>query len=258
MLSILFNRFYRWKWIRVNPMDDIEEPDFESKEVVVPEFEELEEIKNKIMKVKIRDRLQFLYALFGGLRAEEVAGQHLDRDIDRERMIVRVITVIVQDENGNFIEDKPKSKNSVREIPMPEEFFDVLDEYLVYRENFIKYLKIKNPNYKEIPNLFLNQYGGFYRPSRISRTWGEFRIREDINLNITFHGLRHYYLTNQMNYNPNLTERDVQDLAGHSDLRTTRGYVHASKKKIERNATSIFNYSSRTRCKYHNWQSRII
>ena len=245
MLSILFNRFCRWNWLKINPMDDVEEPDFTVKEVVVPEFEELDDIKNKIMKAKIRDRLQYLYALFGGLRAEEVAGQHLDRDIDRERMLVRVITVIVRDENGNWIEDKPKSESSVRKIPMPEEFFDVLDEYLVYRENFIKYLKIKNPNYKEIPNLFLIQYGGFYRPPRISRTWGEFRIREGINLDITFHGIRHYYLTNQMNYNPKLTERDVQDLAGHADLRTTRGYVHASKKKIEKYATSIFNSFSK-------------
>ena len=87
--------------------------------------------------------------------------------------------------------------------------------------------------------IFLNKDGHFYRPYRISRLWSKFAKNNDINL--TFHGLRHYYITNQMNFNKDLTDRDVQDLAGHSDIRTTQRYNHASKKRINKNAVNIFN-----------------
>lgn len=245
MLSIIFGKLYKWEFISSNPMNDVDEPDFEKKDIEVPEFEELPDIEAKIMKADIRERLQFLYGLYTGMREEEVAGQHLERDMDYERKVVKVNTVIVQDEYGKWLEGPPKSKSGVREIPVPDEFIEVYKEYLIYRQNYVNYLKIKNPSYKEIPNLFLNKDGDFYRPTRISRTWGNFRKREDINIDLNFHGLRHYYLTNQMNYNDDLTDRDVQELAGHSDIRTTRGYVHPSKKKINKNATNIFKKFNR-------------
>ncbi len=238
MLSIIFGKLFKWGFISSNPMSDIDEPEFDSKPIEVPDFEELPEIETKIMKAAIRERLQFLYGLYTGMREEEVAGQHIDRDFDRERKIVCVNTVIVQDENGNWLEGPPKSKSGVREIPVPDIFIEVYDEYMIYRQNYINYLKIKNPEYKEIPNLFLNKDGDFYRPTRICRTWSNFRKKENINL--TFHGLRHYYLTNQMNYNDDLKDRDVQELAGHADIKTTRKYVHPSKRKINNNATNIF------------------
>lgn len=245
LLSILFGRFKKFGWIKINPMEQLEEPQFDTKPIEVPEFEELGEIEAKIMTAPIRERLQFLYGLYTGMREEEVAGQHIERDIDYDRMEVYVNTVIVKDENGKWQETGPKSKDSVRSIPVPENFFKVYNEYLIYRQNYINYLKIKNPDYQEIPNLFLNKDGDFYRPVRISRTWGNFRRKENIDININFHGLRHYYLTNQMNYNDGLTERDVQQLAGHADLRTTRRYVHPSKKKINKNATDIFKKFSK-------------
>ncbi len=48
-----------------------------------------------------------------------------------------------------------------------------------------------------------------------------------------------------MNYNPNLSPRDVQELAGHSNINTTYKYVHFSENRIQNNATSIFNRFSK-------------
>lgn len=245
LLSILFGRFYKLGWISSNPMAELEEPEFDSKPIEVPEFEELEEIEAKIMTAPIRERLQFLYGLYTGMREEEVAGQHIERDINFDRMEVYVNTVIVKDENGKWMESHPKSRDSVRAIPVPERFFKVYNEYLVYRQNYVNYLKIKNPDYEEIPNLFLNKDGDFYRPVRISRTWGNFRKKDEISIDINFHGLRHYYLTNQMNYNDNLSPRDVQELAGHSNINTTFKYVHSSEIRIKNNATNIFKKFSK-------------
>lgn len=243
MLNTLFNKAYKWNFISVNPMNDIEAPEVEIKKIEVPEFEEIKNIEAKIMKAPIRERCQFLLGFYTGKREEEVAGQHMYRDINIDCSETYVNTVIVQDEYGNYIEDDPKSKKSIRTIPLPPEFKAVYEEYLEYRKNFVNYLKAKNPNYVEIPNLFLNKDGEFYRPYRISRTWSKFAKENDIPLN--FHGLRHYYITNQANYNDDLTDRDLQEIAGHADIRTTQLYIHSSKKKIKENATNIFKAFSR-------------
>jgi len=223
-------------------MKGIDEPDFEVKPIEVPDYEDMDDIESKIFsESNIRDKFQHLIGLYTGMREEEVAGIHIDRDINTDVLTFSVNTVIAQDEFGNYIETEPKSKKSIREIPFPAKLLPVLEEYMVYRRNFIQYLKIKNPDYVEIPNLFLNKDGHFYRPSRIGRTWSNFAKRPEINLNISFHKLRHYYITNQMNFNDDLTDRDVQELAGHADIRTTQRYNHPSKKRINENATNIFN-----------------
>ena len=39
-----------------------------------------------------------------------------------------------------------------------------------------------------------------------------------------------------MNYNTQLSPRDVQEIAGHADIKTTYRYVHASQDRINNNA----------------------
>ena len=244
MLRILFNKATSWGFIESNPMKGVEEPTFEEKQIVVPEYEELDDIKAKIYCCPIRERCQFLLTLFTGIREEEVCGLHMD-DFNKEEQYVAINRAVVwDDEEKKFIEDRTKSQSSVRKIPLPAEFFDVLKEYYFYRKAFIDYLKSKsNGSYKEIPNVFLNKDGHFYRPHRINVTWRKFSKENELNL--TFHGLRHYYLTNQMNYNKNLSPRDVQELAGHSNINTTYKYVHSSERRIQNNATNIFNKFSK-------------
>lgn len=240
MLSILFGKMFDWHFISENPMTEIEEPDFEEKPFEVPEYEELETIQAKIMTVSnIRNKLQFLIGLFTGEREEEVAGIDIDRDLDLENCILEVNKVIVQDENGKYVEADPKSKKSVRSIPFPVFLKPTFEEYLIYRDSLINIFKSRNPNFVDNRKLFINKDGEYYRPHRISRVWSNFAKENDIF--ITFHGLRHYYITNQMNFNPNLTDRDVQALAGHADIRTTQKYNHPSKKRINKNAVNIFD-----------------
>ncbi len=242
ILSILFGKMYEWEFISSNPMKEIDEPDFEVKPIVVPDYEDIDDIESIIFsETNIRNKFQHLIAFYTGMREEEVAGLHVNRDINIDELFFSINTVIVQDENGNYVETEPKSSKSIREIPFPAKLIPVFEEYIIYRNNFIQYLKIKHPDYVELPNLFLNKDGHFYRPSRISRTWSDFAKRPEINLDFSFHKLRHYYITNQMNFNDDLTDRDVQELAGHADLRTTQRYNHPSKKRIKRNATNIFD-----------------
>lgn len=244
VLRMLFNRAFRWGFIEENPITEVEEPEFTEKEIIVPPYEELENIEAKIMKAPIKERVLFLLAFYTGMREEEVCGLHLD-SFNREEGTVHVQRVVVQDDlTREFIEDRPKSKRSVRTLPLPSKFFDILDEYLSFRKLQVDYLKKKtNGSYKELPNLFLNKDGHFYRSGTLAHQWAKFRKK--YNIDLTYHGLRHYFLTNQMNYNDDITARDVQELAGHANIKTTNRYIHPDREKIKKNATNIYNKFSR-------------
>ena len=245
MLRILFNKAYNWHFISSNPINEVEEPTFQAKEIIVPDYEELEKIEDTIYQCEnIRDKCQFLLAFYTGIREEEVCGIHLE-DFNEEVGYVSIKRAIVQHSiTKQFIEDKTKSQKSIRKVPLPQKFFNVLHEYYKYRKNFIEFIKYKtNGSYIEKQNVFLNKDGDFYRPYRISRKWDKYSKLKNIPL--TFHGLRHYYLTNQMNYNEKLTPRDVQAIAGHSNINTTFKYVHPSYSNIQNNATNLFNKFTR-------------
>jgi len=240
MLCILFAKAKEWGFIKTNPTKGIEEPEYDIKKIEVPEFEELSILEEKINKCEIRERCQFLLALFTGFREEEICGLHIE-DIDiKERTVTTQHAIVQNQDTREWIEDRLKSKSSYRTVPLPNRFFDVLNDYYKYRKVQIDYLKLKtHGHYKEIPNIFLNKDGHYYRPNRLSRTWSIFRNK--YNIDLKFHGLRHFYITNQMNYNPNLSASDVQALAGHANIKTTYGYVHPSKKKINNKAVEIFD-----------------
>jgi len=248
MLGTLVKKMYKWGFINYNPMEELEPPKIETKPIEVPEFEERFEIEALFMKQPIRECLQFLLGLWCGLREEEVAGLHIDRDIEIKSLTLHINSVVIQDEFGNWIESPtPKSKAGARDIPLPEKFVPLFVKYLKYRDGIIKIIKSNNPDYKEIPNLFLNQYGGLCRTRLIGKNYRKLVKKTDINIPTTFHKLRHYFITNQVNHNDNLTIREIQELVGHADMRTTQNYTHASKKKILQNATKIFeNFSKDT------------
>ena len=245
VLRMILNKAVKWGFIEYNPINSVEEPEFTEKEIEVPEYEERYEIETKILTAPIEDRCMFLLGFYTGMREEEVCGVHLE-DINYDNKVVYVRHAIVQNEKtGEYIEDKVKSKGSVRTIPLPDKFIEEYDKYLIYRKQKVNILKLRDNDYNEIPNVFLNKDGHYFRPHTLSENWRKFRRKDEIDIGLTFHGLRHYYLTNQMNYNDELSDRDVQELGGHADIKTTYKYVHPSRDKIKKNATNIFHQFSK-------------
>lgn len=244
MLRLIFNKAKVWGFIDENPITGVEEPEYQQKEIVVPDYEELPIIEDKINRADVKDKVKYLLALYTGMRREEVCGLHLE-DIDRNGKSVYIQRAIAQNDlTKEYEETKTKSTRSVRVLPLPSRFFKAFDEYLEWRKVFIQTLKVKtNGEYKEIPNLFLNKDGDFSRPENLSKRWK--RFAKKVGINLTFHGLRHYFITNQLNYNDKVSERDVQEMAGHSNIKTTQRYNHPSKKKINQNAMEIFEHFTR-------------
>lgn len=249
MLRILFNKAkQKWKDISVNPMDGVEEPQIIiQNEVKIIPYEEFEETIDLIEKyATIRDKAIFYLGLCGGLREEEICGIHCigiddpNSDINFNTNKVHIKHAIKQNfDTKKYEEYEPKSGYSKRGIPLPDFVIDTIKEYLKYRDKFVSILKFKyQDSYKNLPHLFLNQEGDYFRPIYVGKLWRVFKKKHGITP--TFHGLRHTYITYQMNYNDALSPSEVQALAGHSNIQTTYKYVHKSEEKMKK-ATNLFD-----------------
>lgn len=249
MLRILFKKAqYKWKIIADNPMDDVEEPkiNIENEVEHIP-YEEFEKTTDLIEKyASARDKSIFYLGLCGGLREEEVCGIHCISEDDPESEInfttgkCFINQAVKQDfDTKQYYEYDLKSEHSERAVTLPEIAINSIKNYLKYRKQLVEMFKLKyGDEYKNLPNLFLNQYGDYFRPRYAGKLWRKFARKH--NITVTFHGLRHTYITYQMNYNKDLTPKEVQELAGHADIHTTYKYVHKSEEKMKK-AAKVFD-----------------
>jgi len=102
------------------------------------------------------------------------------------------------------------------------------DRYTIFSvaaQKYVReYLKQNQPKH----HLFEGQYGGKYSESSIQKVFDAARKKSKVRRNVTIHGLRHSCATH-------LTERGVplhvvQELLGHSSIKSTEIYLHISNK----------------------------
>lgn len=250
MLRILFNKgVTKWKLRADNPMDGIEEPQFkiqeEIKHIPYEKFEQTTELIEKY--ANFRNKAIFYLGLYCGLREEEICGIHCE-SVDDEHSTINFCKPLVyvkyaikwNPETRQYEEyEILKSDASKRVVPLPELVVKSILDYLKIRTQYVKLQELKyGDKYKKRPNLFLGEAGNYFRPPYIGKLWKKFSIKH--NIDTTFHGLRHSYITYQMNHNSNLSDKDVMALAGHSSITTTQRYVHKSNEKIE-NSAKVFD-----------------
>ena len=117
----------------------------------------------------------------------------------------------------------------------------LLDEYLEERSKPIPWTwKIEDPS----PYVFIshNSWYDFWYPIK-KNTMCEIMKKYSDSLNfgkrITCHTLRHSYATRLLESWMNLKE--IQELLGHCDLKTTEGYCHVLRSNLEEKVSKIFN-----------------
>lgn len=240
LLRNILNRAVDWGYIKENPLLKVDAPPVAKTEKETYNKEEMEEVFELLKNESIETKCMCVIVLFTGFRRGELLGLHLD-DIKYGKSSLHVARDVVRDRTNHVVIEnpKPKTEKSVRNVPVPDFCLEIIEEYLEWRTRKIEGLKIKNPNYKEIENLFLSEDGDLMRPEYPSKKWSEFVKKYNLKP-VTLHGLRHSYCTLQMNENTDLGPTDVAKLMGHSQLATTFHYSHQNTDKSEE-AVSIFN-----------------
>lgn len=167
--------------------------------------------------------------LSAGLRIGEVCALTWD-DIDTEQGVIYVTKTIQRiylvgeiEKRTEVIIDTPKSKNSIREIPMTRDLLRIVKPLK----------KVVNGSFYVLTNLVAptepRTYRNYYK-----------RLMKQLNIPaLKFHGLRHSFATRCIE--SNCDYKTVSVLLGHSNISTTLNlYVHPNMEQKKRCVEQMF------------------
>lgn len=208
-----------------------------AKIVTLPKIEVNKEIKvltkeeqNRFLEAIKGHELEMLYiiALSTGIRKGEIRGlKWSDVNLTKGEITVnRTISNIAIYENGEIVgwklvEQTPKTKNSIRTIPLPN---NVLVKFKKYRSKQIEHILYMGDAYNNQDYVFPNFKGNLIEEKTPGRRLNT--VLKHINIHpIRFHDLRHTYATRL--FEAGVPPKTVQELMGHSDISTTLNiYTH--------------------------------
>lgn len=191
----------------------------EDQEITLLSFVKNDSVYNKYYDV-------ILLLLKTGLRISELCGLTL-KDLDLENRLINVNHQLLRDKEIGYYIETPKTKSSIRQVPMSEEAYQAFKRILSKRKNPPT---IEIDGYKDF--IFLNQQGypmtGSYYSTTFSNLGKKYRkIYGDALPGITPHILRHTFCTRLANRNMN--PKNLQYVMGHSNINITLNlYAHAS------------------------------
>jgi integrase len=214
------------KWINYTPFD-IQFPTVrENHSIEILSRSDQKKVMNYIQEHFTFRNIGVYICLSAGMRIGEICAltwEDVDTDsgiINVRRTIQRIYVIEDGTRRTELILDTPKTKNSIREIPLSKDL-----------------LKILKP-FKKIVNPFFFVLTNDAKPTepRTYRTYYK-NLMKDLNMpELKFHGLRHSFATRCIE--SNCDYKTVSVLLGHSNISTTLNlYVHPNmeqkKKAIE-------------------------
>ena len=241
VLGVFFQYCKKQGWINTVPTtkDVIDLPGDADTKIVLPEDEDIKIFsdadREKIISITSSKtstlHVIILLALATGMRKGEILGlqTHCIDLKNKEIKIRKTLERINEyDEAGKQTGSKlvlvdPKSKSSVRNIPLPDFIIPILENYTSGNNVFFESLE-----------------NNFIDPRNLSRAWERFLQRNKIKY-LKFHALRHTYASLLFRKGANIKE--VQKLLGHSELRTTEKiYISVTKDDIKNSVNNINDF----------------
>jgi len=222
--------------IAKNPMRKIRAPKVDTKEK-----EALSPLELMLLLNRIDDELQldgrvmalYLMACLGLRRAEACA--LLDSDISGGMCRVHLA---VKERDGSV--DGPKSKASVRSLPVPPRLQAKVDEWRALR---------KRLGWETSPTLACNTQGGLLRPQLLQRWWSGDSKHDGVRVplgcdGMTLHQFRHSNLSMMARH---MSPFDLQRWAGWSSIEPARVYIHDDMDAMRNAVSDVWGVAERTK-----------
>lgn len=190
-----------------NPVQDVVIPKSEHSEMKLLSEIQQNQLCRYLMNNLNNTSICILLSLYTGLRVGEICGLQWS-DIDSEKNILTVRRT-VQRINSGILIDSPKTKNSLRSVPVPNFIKDILEKF---RKSDNIYILSENIRPAE--------------PRTIQRRFKT--ILKKANLpSVNYHSLRHMFATNCIKIGFDV--KTLSEILGHSSVETTLNrYVHSS------------------------------
>ena len=229
MLRTIFNEALRYDWITKNPVcqtkvgsgsGNVSLRSVHEKEVYTT-FEAKEFIKalDKMDEDLIYKKTVMKFMLLTGVRIGEMCGIKWS-DIDFNKKIVHIVRSRLYCPEFGTYEKTPKTKTSIRDIPIPEKLINDLLKYQRWFRLFDDDFDNKFDNYYIAVNMYREPVGR----DTISSWLRQFEKSNGFK-HISCHGLRHTYCS--LLLSQNVPIQTVSKYMGHSDSTITlKVYSH--------------------------------
>lgn len=223
------------KIILVNPAEDTDRPTVSDKEMRVLTAEEMQIFMREINTERLRAAM-FL-SLFTGIRMGELLALTWD-DVDFKKKAIRIskdyVRVPVYNEDGSkagtklIVQETPKSKKSVRTIPVQQDVFAML---LLQKHD-----QESHKRYNPLNLVFPSKVGTHTDPRTYQKRIIAVSKRCEIQ-HVNVHALRHTFATRLVELQVPL--KIIQELLGHASVTTTMKYTHALDEEKEKAVGSM-------------------
>lgn len=139
-LSAVLGKAYEWELIDENPCKRVKAPAKSHSDVQALELKDAQKVIRKLPEYEdIRARMFILLVLNTGIREAEAAGLEW-QDINYEKHMISITRTSQYIPGTGMIESTPKSKSSVRSIPISDKLVAEFKEYRKWQESEIKRL----------------------------------------------------------------------------------------------------------------------
>ena len=200
-----------YNYTNKNPVSSIGNP---KNRITLPKVLTEEEV-NKLLDINLNNdfdyrnkaMLELMYS--SGLRVSELINLNVN-DIDIQNATIRIFG----------------KGSKERIIPLNEYATEALQNYIKYHRNIL--FKHGENNY-----LFLNNHGKQMTRQGFFKTLKKIAKEKGIKTELSPHTLRHSFATHLLKHGADL--RTIQELLGHSDIKTTQIYTHITNEKLKEN-----------------------
>lgn len=207
-------------------------------EEIVALFEAIEAIvpANRTLKPKTRARLEqrrafyravYAIAIYGGLRQGEIFGLHWE-DIHFEQRGRGDKVNCIKVRRTRNMGKAPKTSSSKRSVPMLKPLRDALDQWRRHGGIVKTHGKVFPADGSAGQGNVPKELGGYFGKSYDAAWEVRFRALATNREYVTFHDLRHTCASHLVmgTWGLPLLPHEVADWLGHSDLKTTKRYMH--------------------------------
>ncbi|MBY0098683.1 MULTISPECIES: tyrosine-type recombinase/integrase [Bacillaceae] len=184
MLHQALEQAVKWNMIKTNPVSKTAPPSIKTKDFKIWSFDEV----HAFLEVSRKNRhyIMFLLAIYTGMRKGEILGLKWS-DIDFEKKVIMVQRSVARISGLGYIFSSPKTKKSIRQVPIPDFF---IEELLTHKKTQEEWKKRSGTQYQELDLVISTETGTIQDPRNVLREMRKICKNAKVTP-IRFHDIRH-------------------------------------------------------------------